>query len=67
MSIFGLLIALIIIGVVLWLVNTLIPIDPKIKTIINAIVIILVLLWVLSMFFGGFDSPVFNRPIGRWR
>lgn len=35
MSLIGLIIVLIIIGVILYCVNTLIPIDPKIKTIIN--------------------------------
>lgn len=48
MSIISLLVVLIIVGVVLYLVNTLIPMDAKIKTIINAVVVIVVLLWVLQ-------------------
>ena len=35
MPIISILVTLIIIGVILWLVNTYIPMDPKIKTIIN--------------------------------
>ena len=52
MDLISLVIVLIVIGVLLWAVNTLIPMDGKIKTIINAIVIIVVLLWVLSLFTG---------------
>jgi hypothetical protein len=46
----SLLVTLIIVGVLLWLVNTTIPMDGNIKKIINVIVIILVLLWVLQSF-----------------
>jgi hypothetical protein len=45
-----LLIVLILIGVVLYLVNTLIPMDPKIKTIINVVVVVLVLLYLVQVF-----------------
>jgi hypothetical protein len=51
MSIIGLIIVLIVIGVLLWLVNNYIPMDAKIKNILNIIVVILVVLWVLSLFF----------------
>lgn len=54
MPIIQLLVVLIVIGVVLYLVNTLIPMDPKIKTIINVVVIIAVLLWLVDLF--GFGS-----------
>ncbi len=50
MTIIGLLLVLIIIGVGLWLVNTMIPMDPKIKTIINVVVVLLVVLWLLQVF-----------------
>jgi len=50
MSLVGLLLTLIIIGVVLYLVNTLIPMDDKIKTIINVVVILVVLIWLLGVF-----------------
>jgi hypothetical protein len=49
----GLLIALIVIGVVLWLVNTQIPMAPAIKTIINVVVVLVVLLWLLQVFGVG--------------
>ncbi|MET0376060.1 MAG: Thivi_2564 family membrane protein [Rhizorhabdus sp.] len=43
-------IVLIIVGVVLWLVNNYIPMDGKIKSILNVVVIIVVILWLLQAF-----------------
>jgi hypothetical protein len=57
MSIIGIVIVLIVIGVLLYLVNTMIPMDQKIKTIINVVVILGVLLWLLNAF-GLFSSSV---------
>ena len=50
MSIIGVIVVLIVVGVLLWLVNTYIPMDPTIKRILNIVVIILVVLWVLNLF-----------------
>lgn len=50
MTLIGLIIVLVIVGVLLWLLNTMIPMDGKIKTIINVIVIIVVCLWLLQAF-----------------
>ena len=50
MSLIGLLLTLIIIGVVLYLVNTMILMDDKIKTIINIVVILVILVWLLGVF-----------------
>ena len=52
MSLISLVIVLIVIGVLLWLVNTYIPLDGKIKNIINAVVIIAVVLWLIAIFVG---------------
>ncbi|MCE0497570.1 MAG: hypothetical protein LV481_06460 [Methylacidiphilales bacterium] len=46
----SLVITLIVIGVLLWLVNNYIPMDGKIKQILNAIVVICVVVWLLSAF-----------------
>ena len=43
-------IALIVVGVLLWLVNTYIPMDGKIKQILNAVVVIAVVIWLLQVF-----------------
>lgn len=45
-----LLVVLVIVGVVLYVLNAVVPIDPKIRLIINAIAIVAVCLWVLSSF-----------------
>ncbi len=41
---------LIVVGVLLWLVNSYIPMAGSIKMILNAVVIIVVVLWLLSLF-----------------
>lgn len=50
MSILGVLIILIIIGFVLWLINTYIPMDNKIKTILNVVIVIFIILWLANVF-----------------
>ena len=50
MSIISLLITLVVVGVILWLVNTYIPMDGKIKSILNVVVIIAVIIWLLRAF-----------------
>lgn len=50
MSLIALILALVFIGVVLWLVNAYIPMDGKIKNILNIVVLIVVVLWLLSVF-----------------
>jgi len=41
---------LIVVGVLLWLVNNYIPMDGKIKNILNVVVVIIVVLWLLQAF-----------------
>ena len=41
---------LIVVGVLLWLVNTYIPMDGKIKSILNAVVVIAVVIYLLQIF-----------------
>ncbi len=50
MSLISLVVTLIVVGVLLWLVNTYIPMDGKIKQVLNVVVIIVVVLWVLGLF-----------------
>ena len=50
MSLIGLIMTLVIIGVLLWLLNTYVPMDPKIKNILNVLVVIVVILWLLQAF-----------------
>jgi hypothetical protein len=46
----NIILVLIVVGVLLWLVNTYIPMDGKIKSILNAAVVILVVIWLLQAF-----------------
>jgi hypothetical protein len=55
MPLINLVIVLIIVGVLLWLVNNFIPMDAKIKRILNIIVVICVVIWLLKAF-GVMDS-----------
>jgi cytochrome c oxidase assembly factor CtaG len=55
MPLMNVLIILIVVGVLLWLVNNYIPMDNKIKSILNAVVVIGVVFWLLNAF-GLFDS-----------
>lgn len=50
MSLISLAVTLIVIGVLLWLVNTYIPMDGKIKKILNVVVVICVVVWLLFAF-----------------
>ena len=50
MSLIGLILTLVVVGILLWLVNNYIPMDAKIKTIINVVVVIVVVVWLLQAF-----------------
>ena len=47
MSLITIVVALIVVGVLLWLVQKYIPMDPTIKRIITIVVIVAVVLWLL--------------------
>ena len=53
---------LIVVGVLLWLVNTYIPMDSKIKGLLNAVVVIAVVIYLLQVF--GLLGPLENMKIG---
>lgn len=56
----SLLLTLILIGLLLYLVETLIPLDPTIRQIIRVVVVVCVILWLLGLFgvLDRFDVPV---------
>lgn len=62
MPLINLAIILIVVGVLLWLVNTYIPMDRKIKNILNIVVVIVVVIWLLQVF--GVLGPLGNIRIG---
>jgi hypothetical protein len=48
MPILTILLVIIIAGVLLWLVNSYVPMDGKIKTILNVVVVIILIIWLLN-------------------
>jgi len=60
MTLIGLAVRLIVVGVLLWLVNAYVPMDAKIKNILNIVVVIVVVLWLLAVFgvLPAIDVPV---------
>jgi hypothetical protein len=61
MSLIGLIIVLILVGLLLYLVNQYIPMDPKIKGILNIVVVIVVILWLIQAL--GLLGPLENIKI----
>jgi hypothetical protein len=57
-DIIHILVVLIVVGVVLWLIQTYIPMAAPVKTIITVVVVLLLCLWLLSLFgIGGYVVP----------
>ena len=54
---------LIVVGVILWVINQYIPMDSKIKSILNAVVVIFVVIWLLGIF--GVLSEFSNIHVGK--
>lgn len=50
MPLINVFIVLIVVGVLLWLINTYIPMDKKIKNILNAVAVIAVIFWLMNVF-----------------
>ena len=55
MPLLHIILTLIVVGILLWLVNSFIPMAGSIKSILNAVVVICVVLWLLNIF-GAFHS-----------
>jgi hypothetical protein len=58
MPLINILVILIVVGVLLWLVNNYIPMDGKIKRILNVVVVVVVVIWLLQVFgiIGSIDA-----------
>jgi len=63
MPLITLVVVLIVVGVLLWLVNTYIPMQGTIKSILNAVVVIAVVIWLLQAF--GMLGSLENIRIGK--
>ncbi len=64
MTLLGLVLTLIVIGVLLWLMEQYVPMDGTLKRIIHIVVIVAVVLWLLGVF--GL-LPMANIPVPRVR
>jgi hypothetical protein len=53
MPLLTLIVVLVIVGVLLWLINTYVPMQQAVKTILNVVVILVLILWLLSALFPG--------------
>lgn len=53
-----------VVGILLWAINTYIPMEPRIKQIMNIVVILLVIFWLLQVF-GVLQRA--DIPIPRFR
>jgi hypothetical protein len=62
MPLMQILITLVVVGILLWLVNSFIPMAGSIKSILNGVVVIAVVLWLLSVF-GIFHLPTHLRAM----
>ena len=62
MSLLGLIITLVVVGVLLWLLNNYVPMDGKIKRILNVVVVIVVVIWLLQAF--GLLGSLRNIRVG---
>lgn len=60
MDLVSLVIVLVVVGFLLWLLTTYIPLDPAVKKIITAVVVVVLCLWILRMF-----VPIPFIPVGR--
>lgn len=63
MPIVHILVILIVAGVLLWLVNTYVPMAPPVKSIVNILVVLILCVWLLGVF-GVLD---YTLPAGRVR
>jgi hypothetical protein len=50
MSLITIIVVLVVVGMLLWLINNYVPMDAKIKNILNIVVVIIVVIWLLQSF-----------------
>ena len=50
MSLLTIIIVLVVVGIVLWLINVYVPMDAKVKKILNIVIIVFLVIWLLKAF-----------------
>jgi hypothetical protein len=56
MTLVGIVVVLVVVGLILWLINTYIPMAAAIKSMLNIVVFVVVLIWLLQVF--GLIGPI---------
>jgi hypothetical protein len=56
MTLVGIVVVLVLVGLILWLINTYIPMAGAIKSLLNIVVFVIVLIWLLQGF--GLIGPI---------
>jgi hypothetical protein len=64
MNLFALIAVIVVVGLILYLVNTFIPMEARVKQILNIAVIIILVLWLLSVLLGFDFHNVGNIRVG---
>ncbi len=62
MDLITVVLTLIVVGVLLWAINRYVPMDSKIKSILNIVVVIVVIIWLLQGY-GVIGSIRGNNPV----
>ncbi len=63
MPLIQLVIVLVVVGLILWGINSYIPMQATIKKILNAVVVLVVILWLLNVF--GVIGDISSIRVGR--
>jgi hypothetical protein len=50
MSLLTIILVIVLVGVLLWALNSFVPMDSKVKSILNVVVIIVLIIWLLQAF-----------------
>jgi hypothetical protein len=61
MPIVTVLLVIVLAGVVLWAINQYVPLDGKVRSILNLVVVVLLVVWLLQVF--GLIDPILNVRI----
>lgn len=62
MPILTIILIIVLVGVLLWALNSFVPMDPKVKSILNIVVVILLIIWLLQAF--GLIDGLLNVRVG---
>ena len=65
MTLVGIVVVLVVVGLILWLINTYIPMAGGMKTLLNIVVFVVVLIWLLQLF--GLIGPINGVHIPKLR